>query len=478
MNIQVLSKLNLLIDRTYQPSTGSQGPIDYGFLKRLFDRLLEEALPALQNPSEAQRKVKNKSFATVGPFGNVPVQACMTLALRVLRLSPTHSPKQARVDKAVFEEVICVAGNDLHTQAWHLIDFLVENVEGGMTAFEAEMADLCAERLRSDMQAGKISSASKKSLNAFARIVKSLTSGFNGGLFVREVAKSEVLGETGRFLMGQISSLLKRGIVEESQPQAKRARYHQVAQNDKERQLAAEGAFKDELVEPVELLLQVSSVFGCGQCVLSPEEHCKLVEQLICLQVNLQRAAHNVPFLPDFNAQIFANLTEAAVSFQPAFLPPFLGQVLRILAGAAHGTGEAGREARRGMLRIETLLHPRRKGPVTFRPITEAVSRVYEREEVIGPVKEVEEAKEELKEVEQPAEAVVQIEKNSLFETVKFAEEKKSFFAPKEFIKTAETLTLPKPEPPKQSNLPIQQNHNDDDDEPLPQIIDCEPDEQ
>lgn len=517
-----------LPDRTYQPSCASQGPIDYGFLKRLFDRLLDEAIPALQRPSEAQQKVKNKSFLTAGPYGNVPVQACMSLALRILRLSPTHSPKQARVEKRVFDEVIAVAGNDVHTQAWRLIDFLVDNTEWGMTGFEPEMAELCAERLRSDLKAAEsLSPASKRALNGFARIAQSMTAGFNGSLFVRELAKSGVLSECAQFLAGQIGLLLKRGPhCEESetakqQPQNKRARYYQAAQSEKDRQAAAMAAFSEEVSAAVALFMQPMAVFSCGQSVLSPEEHCKLAGQLIALHVTFQRASRNFSFLRDFNAQFYSSLTEAAVTFQPAYLPPFLAHVMRILAAGAHES----KEARMGLLRIETLVHPRRKGPIVFRPASEAVIRAFEREEVaveerVACEEAVAEERVACEETGQPAtlaseptaiDKPVPVEPSLSvlsarpleqqpppsvtagqaisIETPVFSAAKPTTQLPADFIRTGQVV---KPAP-SQSRSELEgskvtsraikddnnnDNDDDNDDEPLPQIIDCEPDEQ
>lgn len=473
-------------------------------MRKLFDRLLQDALSVLQNPSEEQKKIKNKSFATVGPFGNVPVDACMALALRILRLSPTQSPKVARIDRKTFEEVIQVASSDFHLQAWRLVDFLIANVDSGMTPFEAEMAELVADRIRSDLKDQKLSTASQYALEQFSKICASKKNGFNGSLFVRELAKSGVLGEICDLFSGQLQALCRRGLDYSSgESQAtgtnKRARYHQVALNDKESVLSAEKSFRSEFDVPFESFLKPLSVFKCGQAVLAPEEHCKLAGQVINVIFALQQAGSNLAFLmadSSILATLFEILTEAAVSFQPAFLPPFLARVLRILSVAASRSDEAGHQARLGLLRIETLIHPRRRGPLVFRPITPAIERVFSVTEPAEAVPVVNSSKNnETGVVSDPREDELMepstVQNDEINETqnkdIKETQVKEPFKVESAFIQPA-VITKPKveatinPSPQVQSESkpkikPVSLPSDSSDSEPLPQIVDIGPDE-
>lgn len=493
-----------LVDRQYQPYVTQQGTIDAGFIRKLFDRLLQEALPALQNPSEEQKKIKNKLFSSVGPFGNVPLDLCMALALRILRLSPTQSPKVARVDRKTFEEVIQIASTDFHLQAWRLIEFLMANVSSGLTPFEAEMAELAADRIRSDLKEQKLSTASQCALEQFAKICGSKMSGFNGSLFVRELAKSGVLGEICGLFGAQLSGLCRRGLDYsggESQAAAtnKRARYHQVTLNDKEAVISAEKSFRAEFDVPFETFLKPLSVFKCGQAVLCPEEHCKLAGLVINVIMSLQQAGSNLTFLmadSSILATLLEVLTEAAVSFQPAFLPPYLPRVLRIISAAASRSDEAGHQARIGLLRIETLIHPRRRGPLVFRPVTPSIERVFcmpeQTESVpVDTAKEIEATfdnplEAEFVKVSEPDEQVKETEEAKVNETEEI-KAKEAFKLDNSFIQPAVVTKLAvvnKPAEPLNNSAtkvtPKKQTilaSDSSDSEPLPQIVDIGPDE-
>ena len=469
-----------------------------------------KALSVLQVESRelagfGNKKKLNKALAAF-PCGFINVEEVASVALRLLRVNSTTSPKQVRADKRSYDELIQVNLQDLHFLAWKIISFLFKNVEIGTEVFERELATLTRDQIKSDMKTSeKLGKGSERALDQFIELAK-LSSSFNGQVFVNEIVRSGVLIEISSKKTQKFSTLLRSGGFEKennNSNSSKKARYHQISESDQKRLENAQKAFCSELEKVFTTLSRNFTVFESVQSHLSPQEHISLTENLLTAILVLFQSQHNFKFVSEiFEGEYLRILVDslafALVSFQPAYLPPFLPIAMRILNLIAGKSDASGLSARRALLQVELMIHPRRLGPVTFRPASEAMVKVFERPEVVTEVVETKEA--QVVEVPQVVESpVVAVSNKAKIEESTDAEVKET--KEDDILEPVnEEIVMIKnhkvPVPLKQENLiadfskeepPIilqskrtfdsVVDDEDDDDLPLPQIVDSGPDD-
>lgn len=492
-------KLKLpLLDRFYgakKESAVNAQNVDLPHIRRLFESLLS-ALIVLQvddhklNVSGNKKKL-NKAL-TAFPCGFINVDDVSSIALRLLRINSSTSPKQVRADKRFYDELIHVHLQDLHCLAWKIISFLFKNVEIGTEIFERELAALTRDQIKSDLktikQPGK---GSERALEQFIDLAKH-SALFNGQVFVNEIVRSGVLLEISSVATQKFSSLLRSGGIEKetSGSNNKKARYHQVSESDQKKLENAQKIFCSELKESFKALSRNFIVFESAYSHLSPQEHISLTENVLNAILALFQSQHNFKFVPEiFEGEylriLVDSLSFALVSFQPAYLPPFLPISIRILNLIAGKSDASGLSARRALLQVELMIHPRRLGPVTFRPASDAIVKVFERPEAIVDVPMVTETNV----IKTVSESPVSIDPPPLATAeIKHVQEENS-----EDVKVENELAIVKEEaltknfvespPISETKRSFEQHsknntiNDDEDDITLPQIVDIGPDD-
>lgn len=447
------------------------------------------------------KKKLNKAFVGF-PCGLINVEEVASVALRLLRINSSTSPKQVRADKRSYDELIQVHLNDLHCISWKIISFLFKNVEMGTEIFERELGALVRDQIKSDLKAiGKPGKGSERALDEFIELVRQSPS-FNGQVFVNELISSGIVSEISLKAIQKFSSLLRSGGIksENSAKNSKKARYHEISESDQKRLENAQKSFCLELEESFMTLSRNFIVFESIYGHLSPQEHVSVTENLINAIIVLFQSQHNFKFVPEiFEAEylriLLDSLSFALVSFQPAYLPPFLPVSIRILNLIAGKSDASGLSARRALVQVELMIHPRRLGPVTFRPASDVITKVFERSEVEVVTSEVKEIQvtEDFLVVN---EAVVEVEikeaplgeetnESFLYEKVKEmpiihnlkVDSKPVSFKNEIEIKEVEK-EITKPTITPQTKRSFEQNNKEDDDDlPLPQIVDSGPDD-
>lgn len=355
----------------------------------MFDSLLSALsilqLEAHESTISGNKKKQNKALAAF-PCGLLNVEEVASVAMRLLRINSATSPKQVRADKIAYEELMQVHLQDLHCLAWKINSFLFKNVEMGTEIFERELATLTRDQMKSDLKTmEKLGKGSERALDQFIELIK-LSASFNGQVFVNEIVRSGILLEISSKATQKFSSLLRSGGTERENVSSsnKKARYHQVSESDQKRLEKAQKAFCLELEQAFSALSRNFVVFDSAYGHLSPQEHVSLTENILSSILVIFQSQHNFKFVPEiFEGEYLRILVDllnfALISFQPAYLPPFLPISIRILNLIAGKSGAAGLSARRALLQVELMIHPRRLGPVTFRPASEAIIKLFER---------------------------------------------------------------------------------------------------
>jgi hypothetical protein len=341
------------------------------------------------------KKKLNKALSAF-PCGFLNIEEVVSVALRLLRINSSTSPKQVRADKRSYDDLMQVYLQDLHCLAWKIISFLFKNVEMGTEIFERELAALTRDQIKSDLKSiEKLGKSSERALDQFNNLVKN-SSLFSGQVFVDEIVRCGILLEISTKSTQKFSSLLRSGGIERENSSAnnKKARYHQITESDQKRLENTQKSFCLELEESFKSLSRNFIVFESAYGHLSPQEHISLTENLLNAIVVLFQSQHNFKFVPEIIEGEYLRilvdyLSFALVSFQPAYLPPFLPISIRILGVIASKSDPSGLSARRALLKVELMIHPRRLGPVTFRPASDSITRVFERPEPIIETKEV-----------------------------------------------------------------------------------------
>lgn len=474
-------------------------------IRRLFDTLLN-TLTILQVEAQAcdasgvKRKI-SKALA-VNPFGVVNVEEVATVPLRLLRINSTSNPKQARADKRLYDDLIQKQLAELHCLAWKILEFLFGNVEMGTEVFERELAALVRDQIKSDLKTAEaIGKGSECALNHFNKLIKSSTS-WNGQVYICEIISSGILVEISSKSLRKLAVMLRSGPntekIQSGSGGNKKARYHEASESDQKRLEIAQMAFVDELDTVFFSLLSTFGVFESSQGHLNPQDHVILAENVLTAMALLFQSQSNYKSFVkkinegDYLCQLVKVLSFALVSFQPAYLPPFLPLALRFLSSISGKSDTAGLAARRALLQVELMVHPRRSGPIVYRPASEAVKKVFERPkpvieetEMIVVEKSSEGSKEpesenmnnvEIKEEKIPDSekpiyiSVPQINHNAPVETVDTVSVSVTSTSETVPVKVTESSTVV---PLKRPNF----NDDDDDDEPLPQIVDSGPDD-
>ena len=496
-----------LLDRSYgggvkKDSAGNSQSVDLPHIRRLFESLLN-ALNLLQLEAHelivsGNKKKLNKALA-VFPCGLINVEEVASVALRLLRVNSSTSPKQVRADKRSYDELIQVHLKDLHCLSWKIISFLLKNVEMGTEIFERELAALTRDQIKSDLKSiEKLGKGSERAFDQFIDLARN-SSSFNGQVFVKEIINSGILIEISTKATQKFSSLLRSGGIERenSASNNKKARYHQISESDQKRLENAQKSFCLELEESFMSLSRNFIVFESVYGHLSPQEHVSLAENLLNAILVLFQSNHNFKFVPEiFEGEylriLVDSLSFALVSFQPAYLPPLLPISIRILNLIAGKSDASGLSARRALIQVELMIHPRRLGPVTFRPASDVITKVFERSEpqvVTTEVKEIQ-VTEEMPVIENVKETLVTenvYEKPvPVINNVKVDSKPVLFKNEIETKKVVEEISSPiiTPSPPSLSTSTTKRNfeqHNDekdeDDDLPLPKIVDSGPDD-
>ena len=481
-------------------------------IRRLYDELLT-TLSVLQIENHeivtsGGKKKLNKSLSSF-PCGYINVEEVASVALRLLRVNSSSSPKQVRADKKLYDELVQTHLKDLHCLAWKVVTFLFENVEMGTEVFERELAGLTRDQIKSDLKDGEstIGKGSERALEQLSHLIRSPSS-FNGQVFVSEMIRSGILVEVSSKATRSFCGLLRSGVNKASsfdqQQQHKKARYHQVSESDQKRLETAQSAFASDLSKVFASLAQTFVVFESIQANLSPQDHVTMTENVLNSIASLLQSQHNYKFIPEvcegeYLRVLVNSLTHTLVSFQPAYLPPFLPLAMRLLGLIAGRIDTCGSAARRALMQAELLIHPRRLGPVTFRVASEAIVKVFERPE---PICEEAVKDEDALESDKPAVTnLTSIPKISEPEPIVTNPESVNKIIEKPANPIIEDLVIPTieqpieepfaqkyqhippvttPQPPAplaKRSLAIEDDDDDDDDLPLPQIIDSGPDE-
>lgn len=495
----------MFVDRTYgsgRRDVQAQA-VDFPHIRRLFDSLMNSltALQVAESKNEASlngKKRINKSLAS-NPFGFVNVEDVASVPLRLLRINSTSNPKQARADKRLYDELIQTHLNDLQCLAWKVLGFLFRNVEIGTEVFERELAVLVRDQIKSDLKESEnIGKASECALNNFNDLLKTATS-FNGQIFICEIISSGILVELSAKTLRRFASLLRSGpnLEKTTVAASKKARYHQqVNESDQKRLEAAQEAFCSDLDGIFYCLLSTFGVFESSQGHLNPQDHVSLSENLLLALTALLKSQHNYKFvhkIPEYLRLLTDALSFCLVSFQPAYLPPFLPLSMRLLSSLAGRNDSTGLSARRSLLQVELIIHPRRVGPVTYRPASEAILKIFERPEPVVEDEPVGVKNDDLKAddcnltvksnevtIDEPVTETAIIKNEPVTKSVTIKTEPdaepviiKSEPMPDPKNSEPTTSTTNTLVPSKKRTLPS----DDDDDEPLPQIIESGPDD-
>lgn len=484
--------------------------VDLPHIRRLYDELLGglSILQADQHEiaiSGGKRKL-NKSFCSF-PCGFINVEEVASVALRPLRVNSSSSPKQVRADKKLYDDLIQNHLKDLHCLAWKVVSFLFKNLEMGTEGFEGELGILTRDQIKSDFKnttttGESVGKGSERALEQFSQLIRAPSS-FNGQVFVNEIVRSGILVEVSTKSARSFCSLLRSGVSNDtinaaaaSSTSSKRARYHhhQASESDQKRLETAQKGFASELSKAFLSLSQTLVVFESSHATLSPQDHILMTESILSAMAALLQSQHNFKFIPEiceseYMRLLINSLAYALVSFQPAYLPPFLPFALRVLGLIGGKIDACGLAARRALLQADLLIHPRRLGPVTFRAASEDIVKVFERPEPIGEIGLVPAAAIEV-EVEKVA-VVMANESASMGKPVPVvpipAVSIPAVAIPVVPMSTVNIVTAPQPpapqpivsQPPAQSasKRTFTANDDDEDDLPLPQIVDSGPDD-
>ena len=505
-----IDHVNLFIDRSYggiKRETGAQS-VDFPHIRSLFDSLLD-ALTVLQvenssSPTASgngKRKI-SKALAAF-PCGYINVEEVASVPLRLLRINSTSNPKQARADKRLYDELIQIHLADLHCVSWKVLGFLFGNVEMGTEVFERELAALVRDQIKSDLKTfDSIGKGSECALNNFNHLMKSSTS-FNGQVFVCELISSGILTELSTKSLRLFASLLRTGpdtdklTGSSNSSSNKKARYHQINESDQKRLEMAQEAFCADLEKAFVSLSRTFGVFESCQGHLNPQDHVGLSENVLMAVAVLFQSQHNYKYVPsivkgDYLQILVGSLSFAMVSFQPAYLPPFLPLAMRLLNGIAGRADKAGLAARKALLQVELIIHPRRAGPVTFRPTSETIIKVFERTDpIVGEKIEtltLKTVEVEIAETIKPEKSVIspfvaEVVKPFEPQTINVVEAASSAAPPVSYKPVIiPVVSKVKVEEHPQNQQQVKRsapafNEDDDDDEPLPQIVESGPDE-
>lgn len=513
-----------MLDRSYGSSalrkeTSIQAqPVDVSHIRKLFDSLLD-ALNILQIDAHenfsSKRKI-NKALAAF-PCGFVNIEEVATVPLRLLRINSSSNPKQARADKKLYDQLINDYLQEFHCLSWQIFGFLFKNVEMGTEIFERELASLVRDQIKNDMKSAESSSessvligkGSECSLNNFNQLLRESTS-FNGQVFIVELISSGILIELSNKALRLFASILRTGLNAEKKETTsnKKTRYHQAIESDQKKLEMAQAAFAADLERTFSILSRTFCLFESSQGHINPQNHVMLSENILTSVALLSQAQHNYKFVPqvaegEYLRVLVESLSFAVVSFQPAYLPPFLPLAMRLLSTISSRSDAAGLTARKALLQVDLMIHPRRLGPVTYRPASETIIKVFERDpvevQVFVPEKKSSEpvVTEIINQIApkntQPAEPqIAEPEETQLSMTKEpqYAATKKSQAIESQSIKPVEPdvikpalPSLPvetlKPLPPS-TQLPVKRSApivSEEDDEPLPQIVESGPDD-
>lgn len=466
--------------------------VDLLHIRRLYDELLS-SLSILQMEHHevtisGGKKKLNKSLNSF-PCGFINVEEVASVALRLLRVNSSSSPKQVRADKKLYDELIHKHLNDLHCLAWKVVSFLFKNLEMGTEGFEVELSVLTRDQIKSDLKTGEtIGKGSERALEQLSQLTRSPSS-FNGQVFVNEMVRSGILVEISTKSARSLCSLLRSGVNTETIPVSgsnKKARYHQASESDQKRFETAQKTFAAELAFAFRSFSQSLVAFESSYAILSPQDHILMTENILSVMAALLKSQHNFKFIPEIHEceylrLLINSLTYALVSFQPAYLPPFLPFAMRLLAMIAGKIDACGLAARRALLQVDLLIHPRRLGPVSFRAASEAVVKVFERPEPVA------EAVENVVIIEPTVATETEKPEVAVFVSVA-AVSTPVITEPIIPVVTVPTATIPAqtvpstqpppvPAPKRTFTATAQDDDDEDDDLPLPQIVDSGPDD-
>ena len=431
--------------------------------------------------------------ALVGPCGFIDVEAVVSVPLRLLRINSASSPKQVRADKNIFNELMQIHLESLHCLAWKIISFVFKNAEMGTDIFEKELAALVRDQIKIELNAEKkFGKGSEKAINEFTRLIR-ISSSFNGQVFVREVINSGILAEVCSKYSRNMISILRDGLNtgdSNTVSSNKRVRYHQVNESDQKRLEAAQKLFSDSLDESFRLFSRTLVIFEASQGHLSAQEHVTMVDSLLSVICALLKSQHNYKFIPEIIEREYLRilidfLSFGLTSFQPAYLPPYLPLAMRILNLLASQIDGAGLSSRRTLLQVDLMIHPRRLGPLTYRPASESILKVFELSETVLTEQLNELKSSKIQESEFQASSSSNLNAESSDSVIaeiptmgtKLTHEIKSA----EREKVGDILEISTPSKPvenlKKSSVQLQQSEDDDDDFPLPQIVESFPDD-
>lgn len=477
--------------------------MDFPHIRGLFDELLK-VLSLLQvnifeSSNSFGKKKLNKAFSSF-PCGYINVEEVSSVALRLLRINSASSPKQVRADKKLYDDLMQVHLNDLHCLAWNILSYLFKNLEIGTEIFEKELSVLVRDQIKTDLKAGEfLGKGSERALAHFNQLIRSSYS-FNGQVFVSEIIKSGIFTELSAKFSGLFCHILRSGLILDIETSNKKARIHQVSESDQKRLEMAQTVFSSKLLRTFSSLSQLFVVFESSYVNLSSKDHVVLAENIITSIVSLLQSQHNFKFVPEINEGLFlrdlvCSLSSALNSFQPAYLPPFLSFAMRIINLIASRSDGAGLIARRALLQVDLLIHPRRLGPVSYRTPTEAIIKVFERpepfcEEIISSPFQNNKEEDVAILADEPIIANISDLKPEINTPYEILSHSSELPVPSqiEIDVVADSIVSDLPSPTKlpQPEVSIKRNFRetvndeddvDDDDLPFPQIIDSGPDE-
>jgi len=479
------------LDRFYGSKKDTSGntaySVDLPHIRRLFEELTSSlSILQVENGTDTfinSSKKKISKALSSAPFGFVDLEAVSSVVLRLLRINPSSSPKQVRADKKLYEELIYVHLPDLHCLAWQVISFLFTNTQMGTGFFERELSALTRDQIKSDLKSGteKLSKGSERALQVFSQLIE-VSESFNGQVFVCELVGSSVLLDVSSKYSALVVGLLRSGVDSaesetSSAVKSKKARYHQVNESDQKRSETAKAVFAARLNEVFASFSQILVVFKSVQGHLSPQDHVSLSEKILIVIDALLKSHNNFEFISEVsNGEFLYVLVEALKNsistFQPAYLPPFLPVAMRLLSVMAGRMDKVGASSRRALLQADLLIHPRRTGPITYRPVSDSLVELFER-----TIQSIPESQEQLPQIS------VEVETKQPVTPViadSFAEVKTSIISPEIKSVLAEkkpsvSAPIVKKLPPSKKNVVCEQD--DEDDLELPKIVESDPDE-
>lgn len=340
----------------------------------------------------------NKKLSKVlgnNPNGFVSVDLVASIPLRLFRINSATSPKQTRVDKSVFDELMSVSLKELHSFAWKIVSYLFDNLEIGTEVFEVELAELIRDQIKTILKSS--SSDSIQNLNILDKFCDLITSDgstfFSGHVFVRNLLRSDIFVEISNKGAQEIVKLLHDGLSNEKEFNSvvssnKRARYHQVSETDQKRQENLEKEVSVRIFAAFDFFSRSIVIFKSSTHVISTNDHIAITENLMLVLTSLIQSQHKYPFLSEdietkYFPILYSALSSSTITFQPAYLPPFLPLALNLLSQASSRPDRSGLESRKALLKLDLMIHPRRSGPFSIRPASELIKQVFECDEIV-----------------------------------------------------------------------------------------------